>query len=217
MSPATDASSRSIGIYGGSFDPVHFGHLRTALEVCELLDLEAVRFLPSRLPPHREAPRAGPDLRVQMLEAAVAEVGRFSVDQRELQRTGPSYTIDTLISLHHELPGQSFVLILGMDAFLGLPDWHRAEELADYTHFMVAHRPGWQPPDTGVLGSWLATRQTRVPSDLATGAGRIYVHPVTALDISSTAIRERIAGGGDPRFLVPESVREVLTQSNCYV
>lgn len=216
MSAATDAAGRPIGLYGGSFDPVHFGHLRTALEVCELLDLQAVRFMPSRLPPHREAPRAGSDLRVQMLEAAIAGMDRFSVDERELQRSGASYTIDTLVSLHQELPGHSFVLILGMDAFLGLPDWHRAAELADYTHFMVAHRPGWRPPTAGLLGSWLAARQTSAAGDLSTGAGRIYVHPVTALDISSSAIRKLMAGGGNPRFLVPESVRAILEQSHCY-
>ncbi len=216
MSLATDATSRPIGLYGGSFDPVHLGHLRTALEVCELLDLEALRFLPSRLPPHRDEPRAAADLRVRMLEAAIADEKRFGVDRRELDRSGASYTIDTLESLHEELPGQSFVLILGMDAFLGLPDWHRAEELADYTHFMVAHRPGWQPPTTGLLGSWLAAREVTVPGELATGSGFIYVHPVTALDISSTAIRELIAAGSDPRYLVPEAVRDILNQSHCY-
>ena len=115
MSPAGDAQ-RPIGLYGGSFDPVHFGHLRTALEVSGLLNLDSVLFLPSRLPPHREAPRADADVRVQMLAAAIADVDEFSLDQRELQRDGPSYTIDTLASLRDEMPDRSFVLILGMDA-----------------------------------------------------------------------------------------------------
>lgn len=216
MSAATDAASGPVGLYGGSFDPVHLGHLRTALEACELLDLAGLRFLPSHLPPHREAPRAASNLRVQMLEAAISDVSLFSVDDRELRRGGASYTIDTLRALREELPGQSFVLILGMDAFLGLPDWHRSEELPDYTHFMVAHRPGWEPPTTGLLGDWLAARRTDEPGDLRVGAGRVYVHPVTALDISSTAIRELVAGGGDPRFLVPESVRAILEQTQCY-
>lgn len=213
---ATSTATRPIGLYGGSFDPVHLGHLRTALEVSELLNLDRVHFLPSRLPPHREAPRAEADIRVRMLEAAVANVDGFHVDQRELQRAGESYTIDTLMSLREELPGRSLVLILGMDAFLGLPDWHRAGELIDYAHFIVAHRPGWQPPQTGVIGEWLAERLAPGPEALATGAGRFYVHPVTALDISSTAIRDGIKRGGDPRFLVPESVRTILEQSQCY-
>lgn len=216
MSPAGDAQ-RPIGLYGGSFDPVHFGHLRTALEVSGLLNLDSVLFLPSRLPPHREAPRAGADVRVQMLAAAIADVDEFSLDQRELQRDGPSYTIDTLAALREEMPDRSFVLILGMDAFLGLPDWHQAAALPDYTHFMVAHRPGWEPPRTGTVGEWLAARQTLVPGELATGTGRIYVHAVTALDISSTDIRALIARGGDPRFLVPEAVRGIIKQTNCYV
>lgn len=215
MSSASD-DRRPIGLYGGSFDPVHFGHLRTALEVSELLQLDSVRFLPSRLPPHREAPLADGNLRVKMLEAAITEVDNFSVDQRELRRNGASYTIDTLLSLHEEFPGRSFVLILGMDAFLGLPGWHRAEELADYTHFMVAHRPGWQPPHTGTIGDWLEERQASAPGELCGGAGRIYVHPVTPLDISSTDIRALIAGGGDPRYLVPESVRRIIVETHCY-
>ena len=205
-----------IGVYGGSFDPVHFGHLRTALEASELLDLAAVKFVPSRLPPHRDAQHAAADLRVRMLQAALAGVADFTVDERELGRAAVSYTIDTLASLHDELPGQSLVLILGMDAFLGLPAWHRAEELSQYAHFMVAHRPGWEPPRSGVLGRWLAERRTAAPADLATGTGRIYVHPVTALDISSSGVRERVAAGGDPRFLVPDPVRAMILDTRCY-
>ena len=208
--------TRPIGLYGGSFDPVHLGHLRTALEVSELLDLERVHFLPSRLPPHREAPLAGPDVRVQMLEAALAEVPSFHVDQRELARGGPSYTIDTLESLRRESAQRSLVLILGMDAFLGLPDWHRATEIMDHAHLMVAHRPGWEPPQTGIIGEWLAVRRVNAPAALSEGAGAIYVHPVTALDISSTAIRDLIGRGADPRLLVPQSVRRILEQTRCY-
>lgn len=215
MSTARDPK-RPIGLCGGSFDPVHFGHLRTALEVGGLLQLDSVRFVPSRLPPHREAPLASGNLRVQMLEAAIAGVDNFSVDQRELRREGASYTIDTLLSLHEEMPDRSFVLILGMDAFLGLPGWHRAEELFDYTHFVVAHRPGWEPPRTGALGDWLDARQVDAPGELSAGAGRIYVCPVTLLDISSTDIRAGVAGGGDPRYLVPESVRRIIVQKHCY-
>jgi len=210
------SAKRPIGIYGGSFDPVHLGHLRTALEVSELLTLDRVHFLPSRLPPHREAPLADADMRLQMLEAAVADLDSFLVDQRELKRSGESYTIDTLVSLREELPDRSLVMIVGMDAFLGLPNWHRAAELLDHAHVVVAHRPGWLPPRTGLIGEWLATHQTDDPAALATGTGKILVHPVTALDISSTAIRDGIKAGSDPRFLVPESVRTILEQTRCY-
>jgi nicotinate-nucleotide adenylyltransferase len=216
VSAAAKAPAGPVGIYGGSFDPVHFGHLRTALELQHGLGLAGVLFIPSRRPPHRGAPRADADARVQMLQAALNGVPEFALDLRELQREGPSYTIDTLMSLREEAPERSLVLILGMDAFLGLLNWHRAAELPEYTHFIVAHRPGWQPPATGVLGEWLAARQTRTPDDLKAGAGRVFVHPVTALDISSTAIRNAVAAGGDPRFLVPEAVRVIIARTRCY-
>jgi nicotinate-nucleotide adenylyltransferase len=216
MTAAPGAPAGPVGIYGGSFDPVHFGHLRTALEVRRLLDLDSVRFIPARLPPHRPAPQAADRLRLRMLEAAVAGVEGFALDSRELERDGPSYTVDTLAALREEAPDRALILILGMDAFLGLPDWHRAGDLPAYAHFMIAHRPGWEPPTIGVLGEWLSARQTRDPRDLRSGAGRAYVHSVTGLDISSTAIRAEVARGGDPRFLVPDAVREILATSGCY-
>jgi len=215
MNELASAETLSIGLYGGSFDPVHLGHLRTALEVSQLLGLDEVRFTPSRQPPHRRSPRAPASLRLLMLEAAVADVDGFAVDARELERSGPSYTIDTLTSLRAEQPLATLVVILGMDAYLGLGDWHRSRELLDFAHFVVAHRPGWEPPAAADIG-WLADRLTQSPEDLRTGSGRVLLHAVTALDIASSGIRELIAAGGDPRFLVPDSVWQVLQRAHCY-
>ncbi|MGI9330845.1 MAG: nicotinate-nucleotide adenylyltransferase [Gammaproteobacteria bacterium] len=215
MSDAGSAEAPAIGLYGGSFDPVHLGHLRTALEVSQLLGLDEVRFTPSGQPPHRRSPRAPASLRLLMLQAAVADVDGFAVDPRELEREGPSYTIDTLVSLREEQPRATLVVILGMDAYLGLGDWHRSRELLDYAHFIVAHRPGWEPPAAADIG-WLADRLTRSEEDLRTGSGRVLLHAVTPLDIASSDIRELIAARGDPRFLVPDSVWQILQRTHCY-
>src|SRR5580698_5666448 len=117
--------SAPIGLFGGTFDPIHYGHLRTAFELWQSLKLSQVRFLPSGSPPHREAPLASAELRLEMVRAAVAGQSAFVVDDREIRRTGVSYSVDTLLELRRELPDRSLCLLLGMDAFLGMPHWHR--------------------------------------------------------------------------------------------
>jgi len=205
-----------MGVYGGSFDPVHFGHLRAALEVQQLLQLAQVRFLPSGQPPHREPPEADDALRLRMLSAAVEGQPGFVVDQREMQRHGPSYTVTTLESLREDYPDTSLALIIGMDAFLGLPGWHRWQEIFEFAHLVVAHRPGWRPPVTGTLGELLAARASDDATRFLAGSGRIYVHAITALDISSSGIRDAVGRGDCIRYLVPDSVRNIILDSGCY-
>jgi nicotinate-nucleotide adenylyltransferase len=206
-----------LAIMGGAFDPVHSGHLRTAVEVHEALLEGELRLIPSAVPPHREAHHAPGSLRVRMLEAAAAELEWCSVDDRELRREGPSFTVLTLEELRAEWPQRSLCMILGMDAFLGLPEWHRSAELLDLAHIVVAHRPGWLPPTDGALGELLARRQVGAATELSKSpAGHIYVLPVTQLEISSSAIRAIIAAGRDPRYLLPEGVLDVIHASGCY-
>jgi len=206
-----------IGVFGGTFDPIHYGHLRTALELREMLGLSDVKFIPCHTPPHRDAQPSAGALRLEMVHAAVAEEDGFSVDEREFDRPGPSYTIDTLTSLRAELGTHPLCLLLGMDAFLGLPTWHRWTELFDVAHVVVAHRPGWVTPDDGPLGQLLAQRRVDTPKPLREEAhGRIFVTPVTQLEISATDLREALARGDDPRFLVPDVVREIIMRSGCY-
>jgi nicotinate-nucleotide adenylyltransferase len=213
----TLSATGPIGILGGTFDPIHFGHLRAALELLERLQLAEVRFIPCREPPHRRAPSRGADLRLDMVRAAVEGETRFRVDERELRRVGPSYTVDTLMSLRAEFPARSLCLLLGMDAFLGLPGWHRWTELLDYAHMVVAHRPGWIAPCDGPLGELLDShRANRAKSVHESLSGRIVVTPVTQLEISSTELRSALANGGDPRYLVPDGVREIILRSGCY-
>lgn len=204
------------GIFGGMFDPVHYGHLRTAFELKAKLDLDEVRFVPCANPPHRDAPSAG-ELRLRMLRAACADAPGFVVDARELERGGPSYTVDTLASIRAERPDEPLCLILGMDAFLGLPSWHRWERLLDLAHIAVAHRPGWHAPRDGALGRLVQGCRTADVADLhRDAAGRLHIEEVTQLEISSTDLRRTIAGGLDPKYLLPESVREIIAETHCY-
>lgn len=213
----TTAANGPIGVFGGTFDPIHFGHLRTALELREIVGLAEVKFIPCRVPPHRDTQPSAGELRLDMVRAAVAGQDGFSVDEREFERPGPSYSIDTLTSLRAEVGVRSLCLLLGMDAFLGLPTWHRWAELFDVAHVVVAHRPGWVMPADGPLGEVLAQRRADTPSPLHESAhGRVYVTAVTQLEISATELRDALARGDDPRFLVPDAVREIIMHSGCY-
>lgn len=207
----------AIGVFGGMFDPVHFGHLRTAYELRLRLGLDEVRFVPCAAPPHRETPIAAGALRVRMLRAALAAEPGLVVDERELERNGPSYTVDTLASLSAELPEHSICLLLGMDAFLGLPRWHEWQRLPELAHIVVAQRPGAGAPRGGAIGELLADRATSDSAALRqTRAGKVLIAEVTQLEISSTELKDSIRAGLPPRYLVPESVWQIIVETGCY-
>jgi len=214
---STPASAGPVGVFGGTFDPIHLGHLRTGFELLQRLSLAELRWIPVGDPGHREPPLASAELRLAMLRAAVADQPGFVVDDREMRRAGASFTIDTLEELRAELPGRPLCLVLGMDAFLGFTRWRRWQDILGLAHLVVAHRPGWERPMEGELGGLLAARGTTLAADLhAATAGRIYVHAVTQLEISSTGLRDIITSGRDPRFLVPEPVRTIILETGCY-
>ncbi len=206
-----------LGIFGGTFDPIHYGHLRTAFELLQVLCLAEVRFVPAGQPPHRDTPRCDARRRLAMVEAAVADQPGFAVDDRELRRDGPSYTVTTLRELRAEAPARSLCLIIGMDAFLGLTEWHEWREILGLAHLVVAHRPGWSAPREGLLAELLEERGAADAMELHdTPAGRIRVHAVTPLEISSTDLRDLIVAGRDPRYLVPDPVRAIIADTGCY-
>lgn len=208
---------KPIGIFGGTFDPVHYGHLRSAFEMLQALDFEDVRFIPCNDPPHRGVTYASAEQRFRLVELAIEGQDGFIADDRELRRDGLSYTVDTLISLREEFPLRSLGLIVGMDAFLGLPGWHRWDEILGIAHIVVAHRPGWKAPDMGVLGELISDYGTHRVRDLHTAiAGRVHIHAVTQLEISSTEIRDLVAAGRDPRFLMPDAVRDEILNIEIY-
>jgi nicotinate-nucleotide adenylyltransferase len=215
MSSLVDLSP--MGILGGTFDPVHYGHLRTAYELMEAVDFAEVRFLPAGIPPHRDAPHADAPTRLAMVRAAIEGEPRFIVDDRELRREGPSYSVDTLLDLRAEHPHRSLCLMVGMDAFLGLPQWHQWRRILQLAHIVVAHRPGWRAPDMGALGELLVDRGTGRVRDLhESRAGRIFIHAVTQLEISSSAVRSMVRAGREPRYLMPDSVCRLLAETGCY-
>jgi len=208
---------RPMGVFGGTFDPIHYGHLRTAFEMLQALRFEDVRFIPCGDPPHRGSTFASAKQRFRMVQLALAGQDGFIADDRELKRGGPSYTMDTLLTLRREFPDRALGLILGMDAFLGLPAWHRWQELLDVAHIIVAHRPGWKAPDMGALGDLITEFGTHRVDDLHTTLhGRVHIHAVTQLEISSTEIRDLVAAKRDPRFLMPDAVRDEIRNSGCY-
>jgi nicotinate-nucleotide adenylyltransferase len=206
-----------MGIFGGTFDPIHYGHMRTAFELLEALRLPEMRFMPAGNPPHREQTVASNVLRLEMVRAATAGQAAFTVDDREMRKSGPSYSVDTLAELRREYTARPLCLVVGMDAFLGLPKWHRWRDLLSLAHLVVAHRPGWRAPTMGPLGEMLVEHGTGSVADLhAAPAGRIYIHAVTQLEISSTEVRALIGAGRDPRYLMPDGVRRIIHDSGCY-
>ena len=209
-----------IGIFGGTFDPVHFGHLRPALELLEGLPLQEVRFIPSAIPPHRGTPLADGAHRLEMLRRAVAGQPGFVVDERELRRGGISYMVDTLASLREEYGRQSLCLLLGMDAFLQLHRWHRWTEIPELAHIVATHRPGWEPESVtaaGPMAELLARRRVTQAEALAgEPAGRILLQSVTQLDISATAIRQAACEGRSARYLTRDAVLEYMAEHDLY-
>jgi len=210
-----------IGIFGGTFDPVHFGHLRMAQELAEALALDTVRLVPAAVPPHRGRPRCIAQQRREMLKLAIADNPLFVLDSCELERDGPSYTVDTLTALRASVgPDVPLCLFVGADAFNGLSTWHRWESLIDLAHIVVAHRPGASlavdalPQALQTL--WHERHTTRAASLHQAPAGRLLQHRITALDISSSAIREALHAGRSCRYLLPEAVRHYIHTHHLY-
>ena len=203
-----------IGIYGGTFDPVHFGHLRTALEIKEIFSLNEVRLIPCAQPAHREIPLTSPQMRLKMLELAVQDHQGLVVDKRELDRTGFSYMIDTLKSLRNENTSLPLLLIIGTDAFQDLENWHQWQSLFDYAHIIVITRPTYQQQE---LSDFLTSKLTKNKDILNSEiSGYLFFQSVTQLDISASMIREIIKEGLNPSFLLPNPVIEYIKTNQLY-
>ncbi len=207
-----------IGLLGGTFDPVHYGHLRSALDVFELLTLDELRLIPLNQAVHRAQPQAPAAARLAMVQAAVADQPGLIVDDREIERDGPSRTYDTLVSLRAELGLRvPLCLLIGADAFSGFLDWHRPLDILDLTHLVVMQRPEAALPRDINLRTQLQERRTDQLADLrAAPGGRIWVQSVTQLAISATAIRHQIATGRSARFLLPDAVLEMIHAQQLY-
>ena len=209
--------ARRIGILGGTFDPIHIGHLRAAVEVVEILGLDELKLIPSARPPHRKAPQVSAADRLAMARTAVQGIEQLSVDDRELCRDCPSWTIDTLESLRSELqPADQLFLLLGWDAFCGLPGWHRWQELLQHCHLLVLQRPDADEEAPEALRDLLAARSVADPLALDGPGGNIAFVWQTPLAISATHIRQLLASGRSVRFLLPDSVLTYIHAHRLY-
>ncbi|MDD5058897.1 MAG: nicotinate-nucleotide adenylyltransferase [Sideroxydans sp.] len=217
-------NSAPIGILGGTFDPIHHGHLRIAQEALEQCGLAQVRFLPSGIPPHRAAPRASAQQRLQMVLLALHGHPDFVVDAREVTRADPCYTVDTLTALRTELGDQQpLCLILGGDAFLQLHTWHEWHRLFALAHIVVLQRAGGLPLGNAMNNADAALK-AEYRARLAPGAqalheapgGAIFVADMPALEISATDIRRRCAIGKSIRYLTPQAVTDFINSNQLY-
>ncbi|MES9992448.1 MAG: nicotinate-nucleotide adenylyltransferase [Candidatus Thiodiazotropha sp.] len=206
-----------IGVFGGTFDPIHFGHLRTALDVMQGLGLEEVRFIPLHGAVHRDQPATAAEQRLEMVRLATRHQKGFVVDDREIKRAGDSYTVETLASLRQELPKQSLCLLLGMDAFNGFADWYRPDKILALAHLVVMHRPGEVAPTDPRMRQLVDDSRVYSADQLTVkGHGAILFQPVTQLDISASHLRNLLAQGLSPRFLLPEAVLQHIDNNGLY-
>jgi len=205
-----------IGIFGGTFDPIHFGHLRLAEEMAEGLGLDQVLFIPAGQPPHRGAPRIAATHRLEMVRRAIAGNPRFAVDAREVTSPRPSYTVDTLTALRAELgKEQPLWLLLGADAFLELPTWHEWRRLFELANIAVAARPGAQMLQSDLMPEPLKSEVLK-RQEANGSAGSVMLRQTTPLDISATAIRDTLARHGSARYLLPDAVLDYIHEHQLY-
>jgi nicotinate-nucleotide adenylyltransferase len=216
-------STVPLGILGGTFDPIHYGHLRLAEELAEALKLAEVRFVPAGTPPHRAAPATAASHRLAMAVLSIVGNPRFAVDAREVRRSGPGYTFDTLAELRADEGAQRpLMLLLGADAFLELATWHRWHELFGLAHIVIAHRPGfpvekWPERMPLPLAREYEKRLMKQPLNMyLSPAGGIAALPIAALDISATMIRRALADGASPRYLLPDPILDYIRANNLY-
>ncbi len=216
------SSAAPIGILGGTFDPVHFAHLRLAEELADAIGLSKVRLIPTGNPPHRGAPRVPATRRLDMVRLAIEGNPRLEADDREVRREGISYTFDTLTELRAEFGERPLCLLTGADAFSSLTTWHRWEELFDLAHIIVAHRPGFslQQLQSSLPGPLRKIYMQRLVSSTGVlrrdSAGAIYARQITALDIAATNIRALLAGDGSARYLAPDAVLDYIERNRLY-
>ena len=217
MSQSAQASA-PVGVFGGSYNPIHIGHLRSALELVEKLGLDHLRLMPCAVPPLRGEPECSARDRAAMVELAVKDEPQLICDTRELARAGKSFTIDSLLEIRAEL-GQtrSLCMVVGCDAVLEINRWHRWQELLDLAHIVVIARPGWTLPEQGEVADWLRQHAlTKGQAISASPGGSILVEELRPLPISSTEIRALLGEGRSARYLVPHEVLGYIAGQHLY-
>ncbi|MBZ5488325.1 nicotinate-nucleotide adenylyltransferase [Halomonas aquamarina] len=208
-----------IGMLGGTFDPIHHGHLRSAVEARETLGLDRLHMIPAPKPPLRGEPQVSAEQRLALLKLGIADTPGLHADDRELRRAGPSYSIDTLIELREEYGQQArLVMIIGFDAFLRLPQWHRAQELFAHAHLAVMARPGYATPWPDELTELVGAREVEQADSLMhrPSGGVMMLTLPSQMAISATYIRQRLGEGKSTRYLLPKAVEEAIRAEGFY-
>lgn len=210
-----------VGVLGGTFDPVHNGHVQLAQDAIAALGLDVLRCTPAGQPPHRQAPVASAADRLAMVQRAFVDEPRCLVDDAEVRQDGPSWTIRTLERLRHELPDAALVLLVGADAFMGLSTWHRWQSLIDYAHIAVANRPGSQRDAASMTPPLAALWQARQSESIQTlhnqPAGAIVSFNMTPSAVSATCVRQAIGRGEQIHDLVPPAVEKYIHEHHLYL
>lgn len=207
----------AIGFLGGTFDPIHFGHLRPALEIQQALNLQSLYLLPNYIAPHKEKSLANTQQRIEMVKLAIQETPELQLNTQELLRSTPSYTIDTLKLLRQQYPETPICFIMGMDSLINFDSWYQYQEILDYCHIVVSHRPGWDPTFNEVVSALLTKHQIQNPVLLHSAlAGYIYFQSTSQLAISSSQIRDLLAAKRSINFLTPQSVCTYIKEQHCY-
>lgn len=206
-------------LFGGTFDPIHYGHLRPVEALAKQVGLEKVILLPNHVPPHRPQPEASPIQRLEMVRLAIQGNPLFTIDTRELERNSPSYTIETLTALRKEMgPEQPLAFIIGQDSLLSINTWHGWEQLLDNCHLLVCSRPGYAANFSDPqMQAWLAEHKTDAPNQLSqTPSGHIFIGDTPLVDISATEIRKSLNSGDLSDDLIPPAVMAYIKQQHLY-
>ncbi len=207
-----------LGILGGSFDPIHFGHIKSALELLECYGFEQIRLIPSLLSPLKKNVHASANHRWAMVNLVCNSHEKLIADDRELKRKAPSYTIDTLSEIREELgKKESIILIIGIDAFLSFCKWHRYEEILSLCHILLMQRPNYSMPKSGCEANFYDLNNTQDFNILRnTPHGKIYLSDLEKVDVSSTIIRNTISADKQPKYLLPGNVWNYIRRNNLY-
>ncbi|MEX1032261.1 MAG: nicotinate-nucleotide adenylyltransferase [Cellvibrionaceae bacterium] len=211
------AKRQLVGLFGGTFDPVHIGHLRMALELKRHLGMDEMQLIPCHIPPHRQLPVVDAERRAAMVELAVADCPDLTASRLELNNPAPSYSLHTLQMLREQNgPESALCLAMGMDSLASLDGWYGWEQLLELGHIVVAARPGWQLPTRGAVANTIARHRADAAALREAPAGAIIIEELTLLPISATDIREQIGRGESPQFLLPDKVWDYIVREGLY-